>query len=216
MQHPSFLLSFFYLLKWQESGCQKAGDFPVPRSRSRHMWPSFLRPLGSQLCIHKPVVSWVVEVVRWGSPAFAVVGGPLGSLRFVCVCVLGATGLSLPPLTPSLELEGVRPAASCCRQHMRPGSSLPRCSASMGSWQAALPRECLSLHLGMGGLGALELVQGEVGSLVACGAAQGSVLPGETWFFRGWQGVLSGRGVTGPFPCEDGEEGGGCYENELV
>lgn len=87
MQHPSFLLSFFYLLKWQESGCQKAGDFPVPRSRSRHMWPSFLRPLGSQLCIHKPVVSWVVEVVRWGSPAFAVVGGPLGSLRFVCVCV---------------------------------------------------------------------------------------------------------------------------------
>ena len=152
-----------------------------------------------------------------GEPSLCSRGGTPGVPEIcVCVRVLGATGLSLPPLTPSLELEGVRPAASCCRQHMRPGSSLPRCSASMGSWQAALPRECLSLHLGMGGLGALELVQGEVGSLVACGAAQGSVLPGETWFFRGWQGVLSGRGVTGPFPCEDGEEGGGCYENELV
>lgn len=68
---------------------------------------------GSQLCFHKPVVSWVVEVVRWGSPAFAVMGGPLGDPEiFFCVRVLGATGLSLTPLTPSPDLAGVRPAAS--------------------------------------------------------------------------------------------------------
>ena len=50
----------------------------------------------------------------------------------VCVCVLGAMGLSLPPLTPSLELHGVWPAALCCRQRMRPGSSLPAAQLARG------------------------------------------------------------------------------------
>lgn len=82
----AFFGLLFDLLNWQEGGCQKAGDFPVPRSGSRHTWLSFwgLLSSGSQLCFHKPVVSWVVEVVRWGSPAFAVMGAP--GAPEICVC----------------------------------------------------------------------------------------------------------------------------------
>lgn len=139
-----------------------------------------------------------------GEPSLCSHGGSWGPRD---LCVLGAMGLSLTPLTPSLELEGVWPAASCCGPCVWPGSSLPCCSASTGSWQAALPRECLPLYLRMGGLGALELVRGEVGSLVACGVAQGSLLPRKPWFFRGWQSVLSGRGVTALFLVRMGRRG---------
>ena len=77
-------------------------------------------------------------------------GGPLGDPEIFCVRVLGATGLSLTPLSPSQEL-----------------------LSQQGVSAAALPWGSLSPHLGMGGLGTLELVKGDVGSLVACGAAQG-------------------------------------------
>lgn len=70
---------------------------------------------------------------------------------------------------------------------------------------------------GNGGLGTLELVRGGVGSLAACGAAPGSVLLGQTWFLGAGRVFLSRRGfgVIHPFPCEDGEDGGGCCENVL-
>lgn len=151
----SFVFFFFICLTGRRVVARRQGTFlsHVPGLGTRGCLFWGLLSSGSQLCFHKPVVSWVVEVVRWGRPAFAVMGGPLGDPEFFCVCVLGATGLSLTPLTPSLEWAGVRPAASRWRQCMWPGSSLPCCSASRGPWQATLPWGSLSPHLGMGASG---------------------------------------------------------------
>ena len=121
-------------------------------------------------------------------------GGPLGDPEIFCVRVLGATGLSLTPLSPSLELLSQQ-GVSAGRFAM--GVSVP----SPGNGGPRDPR-------------AGERRRGLSSGVWGC---SGSVLLGQTWFFRGWHGVFSGRGfgVIRPFPCEDGEDGDGCCENVL-
>lgn len=62
---------------------------------------------GAQLSFHELVVSLVVDMMGWGSPALAVMGVPQVLLCF------RSNRASLTPVSPSQELEGVWPAAQC-------------------------------------------------------------------------------------------------------
>lgn len=127
------------------------GTFLSPEEKGHGTLGRLLRGLlssGSQLCLHELVVRLLVEAVGWGSPVLAVMGVPWGTLRlFVCV---GSSRLSLTPLTPSQEPEGVWLAAGCWEQRVWPGSVLPCRSTGTGSQQVSLPLESPSPCPGVG------------------------------------------------------------------
>lgn len=179
----SFVFFFFICLTGRRVVARRQGTFlsHVPGHGTRGCLFWGLLSSGSQRCFHKPVVSWVVEVVRWGRPAFAVMGDPWGTLSFFfCACV-GSHGPFPDSSHPQPGAGGC--AASCLVletvhvAQLQPALLLSQQGASAGHFAmgVSVPSP------GDGGLGTPELVRGGVGSPVACGAAQGSALLGQTW-----------------------------------